>query len=388
MGCEGSTTGSGGVGISKTGELDLTRETQTAERTFPESELSHIPSEFLFFSDPCPSTTFYNVYGVYIRNSETVIGDPDSYSVGTNELAVTSHCFNCGDPSHAVSACPFRFNKELIGLSRSYYEFFRDIYNEPRIGGDFSERLYSVEEWKQTRLSWVDQFVPGEMRGLELREALGIPMTSHTDEKQEEEVQARGQEEWLRNMALWGYPPGWTNRNGNPLEAMRKRILNQFVGDEEEDGGDSLYLFDGEENSEIVSLNSKSAVQGTNEETVTTEKNGIFDDVQTPARWARYPNTFFSDSLLPVYTGFALPPIPGDSPIPLPLPPPESPPPLPPPPPNDLPPPLPPPPPNDPPPPLPSDPVPGTESKCPSYTLAEKEEGMDEDCDMDMSDEE
>ncbi|KAF9261450.1 hypothetical protein L218DRAFT_1078666 [Marasmius fiardii PR-910] len=361
------------------------------------SELSHIPSEYLFFSDISPSTAgyhdYYNTNGVYTRSTEAVIGEFPNPEETNEQWTVTSRCFNCGDPSHVVSACPFRFNKELIELSRLYYEFFRDIYHDSSIRSGFSGRLYSVEEWKQIRLSWVDQFVPGEIRGVELREALGMPVTVPADERQEEECQAQGQEEWLRNMALWGYPPGWTNRVGNPQEAMRKRILDQCVGDEDEDGAASFFLCDSTGKLELVSFNSSSNSDEETHDATETELK-----VQTSARWAKYPNTYFLDSLLPVYTGLSLPPVPGDSPIPSPppLPPNVAPPPLPPPPPppDDLPPPLPPLPPKDSPPPLPFDAFQNRKDhlavamNSPPRALVEKEESLDQECDMDMSDEE
>lgn len=293
-----------------------------------------------------------------------------------------------------------------------YYEFFRDFYNKDRIGGDFSGRLYSVEEWKQTRLSWTEKFVPGEIRGVELREALGMPLASKMDGRGEVEVQERGQEEWLRNMALWGYPPGWTDRSGNPWEAVRKRISDQYVGGEDEDGTHDFFISDGAGNLEVVSLGMKSDARGIDEEARDVEDPEPHSE--RTRRWAKYPNTYFLDSLLPVYTGLTLPPIPGESPSSPPLlsqgsrpspslpPPPDgSPPPLPPPPPDALPPPLPPP--DDLPPPLPpSDPPPlppytssfteGSPAvvtmklKPASYTLIEVENSFENECDMDMSD--
>ncbi|EEB88171.1 hypothetical protein MPER_14137, partial [Moniliophthora perniciosa FA553] len=73
-----------------------------------------------------------------------------------------------------------------------------------------------------------------EIRGYELREALGIDDEQGVES--EADAQAHAQAEWLRNMALWGYPPGWTTQNGrSPQETVRERIQYQFAGDEDDD---------------------------------------------------------------------------------------------------------------------------------------------------------
>ncbi|KAK1227797.1 hypothetical protein PQX77_009172 [Marasmius sp. AFHP31] len=310
-------------------ELVTQNQTHTHPDSSLESELSHIPTEYLFFTDissgPNPHIDPY-FNGTYIRNSEVVIGETTKPEDTESQPTLTPHCFNCGHPEHAVSKCPFRIDRGLVELSRQYYDFFRDIYNT-RLGGDFHGRLYSVEEWKQTRLSWLECFVPGKIRGPELRDALGMPMSCEY-ENEEQAAQASGQDEWLRNMALWGYPPGWESRS-NPLEEMKRRIAHQCVDEDIED--DTILLHNDDGVTEAVSLhqdNPKTVLVDTDEETLC---DGDSDDPRSGEappirRWAEYPTSHFLYSLLPVYRQVALPPI-GDEPPP---PPAESPPPLPP----------------------------------------------------------
>ncbi|KAL0570143.1 hypothetical protein V5O48_011821 [Marasmius crinis-equi] len=388
MGCDSGHTGIGGMGPEENrGDEISVAQTQTQSNEL-DSDLSHIPSEYLFFTDTSPGPNpIIDLYfsGIYIRNSESIIGEkPEPESEERD--ALTSHCFNCGHPEHVVSACPFRVDRELVALSRQYYDFFREIYDENRVGSSgFSGRLHSVEEWKHTRLSWLGQFVPGVIQGAELREALGMPEAGGS-EFAEREAQARGQDEWLRNMALWGYPPGWTSRGKDtPWGEMRARVLDQCV--EEDAETDIFHLYNENGASEAVPLPSNvDESVATDEETLTSDlsdsESSRGDGNGSLRRWAEYPNTHFLWSLLPTYTGYTLPPI-GvkDAPSPPPPPPTENPPPLPPPPLHD-PPPLPP---DVPPPPLPPDhpSVPLT-----SRFQAPVEEHLDVECDMDMSDEE
>ncbi|KAK7034696.1 hypothetical protein VNI00_012103 [Paramarasmius palmivorus] len=408
--------------------------TANGDAALSSSELSHIPSEYLFFSDTLPelpdvvsswmpASKGSYINGIYLRNSELVIGDPDKEdskdSLFTDPLI--PHCFNCGSPEHNVSSCPFRVDRELVALSRQYYEFFRDLYDEQRIGhNEFSGRLYSVEDWKRTRLSWLDHFVPDTkgqegctrrrilerlnkamLRGLEsrlrrapstslvmfgrllsmsLRDALGIGEDDSVD------LQA----EWLQNMALWGYPPGWASHE-NPQEAVRERIAHQFSGSggETSDGTttNEFYVFDTPDTTETILLSEPNEGDKDICNESATVSEGTLDSsddrYQEPVRrWATYPNTYFSSSLLPVYNGFALPAV-GDD---LPHPPPQT---LisePPPPPSTTPPPLPPPLNSLPPPP----PLPPTGSPPPILLDVKDARKVDEseESDMEMSDEE
>ncbi|KAJ3921330.1 hypothetical protein F5877DRAFT_36132 [Lentinula edodes] len=329
---------------------------------------SALPSEHLFFTDTSLAYEDNSSNsGIYARNIHDILGaNPET----ENEIrSVTPHCFNCGSSSHMVNACPEQVDRALVSLSRQMNEFYRDMFSLDRIGGDFSARIYSVEEWKSVRLDWINSFNPGEIKGHDLRQALGIIPA---------EDDSQAQDEWLQNMAVWGYPPGWISR-WDPKELMKERVLSQCIGNPQE-SEQSFHIFGEEGNSETVldQLKDPSKLL-----------NSSVD--QTLKRWAFYPPLQFSSSLLPVYNGVALPPVEPKSQVsyyvpffavlPAPPPPPGSPPPLPPPPPIE------------PPPPLPPSLPPSTPPSLPSTAflsallpLRPKTEA--EDSDMDMSDEE
>ncbi|THV03941.1 DUF836-domain-containing protein, partial [Dendrothele bispora CBS 962.96] len=240
-------------------------------------------------------------WGIYGRTTEIVLEPVPIHShVGsslskdksdTGESLLTSHCFNCGDPDHNVSSCPFRFDRELVSLARDMYNFFKEYQGQDRIGGEFTNRLYAVEEWKNMRLGWLNQFIPGEIRGPDLRDALGM----------------EAQSEWLRNMAVWGYPPGWaTHRDdADPKDAVRERILSQFFG---EDNVEELLMFGEGGAIEAVPLGN----QDVNDEM--SETSSLTAGPEKIHRWAFYPATHFSSEMLPVYNGSSLPPIDGSTP--------------------------------------------------------------------------
>lgn len=125
-------------------------------------------------------------------------------------------CFNCGSPDHAVSDCPVPRNKALITLSRQYFNFFKE-----QSLGNF--RFHAVEDWKRQRLEWLESFDPGHIRGDVLRNALGL-----------EPGDPGERVEWLRNMALWGYPKGWTG-SIDPRLRVHERIVREDQDSEEED---------------------------------------------------------------------------------------------------------------------------------------------------------
>ncbi|KAJ3895419.1 hypothetical protein GG344DRAFT_38750 [Lentinula edodes] len=299
--------------------------------------------------------------GIYARNLYDILGaNPET----ENEIrSVTPHCFNCGSSSHMVNACPEQVDRALVSLSRQMNEFYRDLFSLDRIGGDFSARIYSVEEWKSVRLDWINSFNPGEIKGHDLRQALGI-MPAEDD--------SQSQDEWLQNMAVWGYPPGWISR-WDPKELMKERVSSQCIENPQE-SEESFHIFGEEGNSETVLGQLKDPRK---------LLNSSLD--QTPKRWAFYPPLRFSSSLLPVYNSVALPPVESESQksyyvpfsavLPAPPPPLGSPPP---------------PPPIEPPPPLPPSPPPSTPPSLPSIASlsAPRPKTEAEISDMDLSDEE
>ncbi|KAG6864748.1 hypothetical protein C0991_007423 [Blastosporella zonata] len=303
---------------------------------------------------------------------ETILGD-EEVEVSSGFPVSGSTCFNCGDPGHIVSACPQPINRRLVALSRDIYAFVK----VERGSADY-KRIHEVEEWRQQRLDFLDIFVPGEIRGATLRDALG-----------------ERDGDWLENMTLWGYPKGWVNAE-DPREKIKQLIWDENCGGDDtfedflifgnDDVAERVYI-----NGEAESLAEKNDAAETEEDDEESDDNPEQDLDSTststlsststlthPIRWATYPPSHFSSHLLPVYNGFMLPPIshqgsatytaerhmlwqqiitgtssdlpppPNTAPPPIPLPPPPDtePPPIPPPPPPDTkPPPIPPPPP-------------------------------------------
>ncbi|KNZ73765.1 Glutaredoxin-like protein [Termitomyces sp. J132] len=311
--------------------------------------------------------------GIYVRASETILGDKeqaDSPVADVLPASATPACFNCGEPTHLVSACPQPINRQLVSLSRDLHAF----YKTERGAVDY-KRIHEVEEWRQQRLEFIDIFAPGEIRGANLRDALG----GHNGD-------------WLENMALWGYPKGWTSIE-DPRDKVREIIWNEYADEDDEPEG--FVIFGDDDTIERVNhtRDSKTLDDDEDDENAPdseTENEDKQHSTERPSsasttstspppqsqpqlvRWATYPPSHFSSQLLPVYNGFMLPPIShqgsstytaerhalwqriilGKFSPPPPPPPDTEPPPLPPPPPATEPPP-PPPPPSEPPPPLP-----------------------------------
>ncbi|KAG6812078.1 hypothetical protein H0H92_004544 [Tricholoma furcatifolium] len=236
--------------------------------------------------------------GIYVRVSETVLGDENSAAEApSSSLGTTSACFNCGEPSHIVGACPQPINRELVALSRDLFAFLK----AERGAVDY-RRIHEVEEWRQQRLEFLDIFEPGEIRGATLRDALG------------------GEDGgWLENMALWGYPKGWVNTE-DPREKVRQMIWNEYTEDDDQED----FMIYGEDDAvERVSTTHGNDDTGTESEDSgdeQSESNSLAEASSStlssnspppsqPIRWANYPMSHFSSQLLPIYNGFMLPPI-------------------------------------------------------------------------------
>ncbi|KAJ3763662.1 hypothetical protein EV360DRAFT_66059 [Lentinula raphanica] len=250
-----------------------------------------LPSEYLFFKDTSLEQEDYSGnWGIYSRSIDDVLGvtpevpvEPeDSY----NEFRVP-RCFNCGSPEHLVASCLEPRDRDLVSLARQMRELYYEVYRRDRIGGDFTGRIYSVEEWRSKRLAWIDQVNPGEIKGPDLREALGI-----YEDKDDGQAQ-----EWLRKMAVWGYPPGWVNSR-DPKELMREHVQNDHM-DDLEAIRHPFYLYHGEDDGD------DEAVVGPSHSDSDVSTESVHG---TSRRWASYPPLRFPSSLLPVYTNRPLPP--------------------------------------------------------------------------------
>lgn len=212
------------------------------------------------------------------------------------------YCFNCGQPDHIISSCPYPKNHALISLSRQYFNFFKNS-----TAGGF-QRIHEVEESKRQRVRWLEEFEPGQVRGELLRDALGL---------REDDVGERV--EWLPNMAYWGYPRGWVG----PVDP-RERVWKLITGNTDEEGDEDeiqeLIIVGDEDDEERIVLPTmtdlpswSSALENQNvtpddSSSSNSSTSGTPPLAQDPnQRWAEYPNTYFLWSRLPVYSGQSLP---------------------------------------------------------------------------------
>ncbi|TBU46423.1 hypothetical protein BD309DRAFT_999085 [Dichomitus squalens] len=196
-------------------------------------------------------------------------------------------CFNCGEPGHVVSKCSEPLDRRLVSLTRQYFEFFRQGPVLPRL------RVHEVEEWRRERLEWLDKFEPGQIRGPLLREALGL-----------EDGDPGERVPWLPIITMWGYPPGWVGPR-DPREHVWKRIQEGLqVDDEDESEDDSFYIF-AEGEPELCQLMPPTPDKHESDEASAAS-------VESSARWAAYPDTYFLPSKLPIYTGQSLPALRGN----------------------------------------------------------------------------
>ena len=266
------------------------------------------------FPDALPAE--YESYGIYTRlDADHALGEADEGNED-EEWKPVSRCFNCGQEEHSVKECPFRLNRELIDLSRQYYQFSKGT-----LGTTNWERVHTAEGWRQTRLNWLEDFEPGAIRGKLLCEALGDG----------------GESEWLRNIAIWGYPKGWVGEH-DPREAVRERIWAEYGGGVELELDDAEpFVIHGDDGAEVVTFRD-AFVKVAHEDGLDGEAEGGSEDeedhIPPPSvpskdpspqtempkrsppsirRWARYPSSHFLSDLLPIHTGFNLPPVNGAS---------------------------------------------------------------------------
>lgn len=240
------------------------------------------------------------------------LSDLSAYSLGeepedTND---TRRCFNCGSPSHQLPDCPEPRNHNLIALSRQLFNFHNSSVQ--------SRRIHEVEGAKRQRLEWLESFEPGLIQGPLLREALGL-----------REGDIGEHQLWLRRMADWGYPKGWVGKEDPRLKVWRIIVEEDEMADDVEEQLFEVYG-EREEPEELdlaaqptllphlrlpgrqaKSPSSDGGREGSPALTVSSDDSGEVSDAQMASlpirRWATYPGTYFSSSLLPVYNSSRLP---------------------------------------------------------------------------------
>ena len=248
------------------------------------------------FIDLSPYTNDWEPYGIYERTDTYVLGIETEIEE-EEEPVIQSRCFNCGHPDHKVTDCPIRANRELIALSRQYHDFYQSAR-----GLGNSQRFHIVEAWRQQRLDWLEEFEPGTIKGELLKDAL-----------------SNGNDEWLKNISVWGYPLGWVSHI-DPRERVRDRIWNENTGDvvEELEAAEHFEIHGDEEVVELLSfkyneseeeITAKRTPTSTSTTTPTTTRfpsPSISSSApplcsMPPTRWATYPTSYFSSQALVLY---------------------------------------------------------------------------------------
>lgn len=197
-------------------------------------------------------------------------------------------CFNCGSPDHAVASCPEPIDRQVVSLSRQFFNFLH-----PDPVGQGTTRFYVAEGRKQQRLEWLGSYEPGVIRGPLLRDALGL-----------QEGDPGTTVEWLRNIAYWGYPPGWVGCR-DPRQLVCSRILEDEAGGQVTPAEwDSFTIFDGADDVEEIDLRLFS-LRGPSTSSLAASSLTMSVDVE-PTRWATYPNSYFSSTALSIYHGTRL----------------------------------------------------------------------------------
>ncbi|KAF7979609.1 hypothetical protein HWV62_41932 [Athelia sp. TMB] len=275
VGCANGHPGAGRMG-DENGAQGLGVESSIADDT---------PEEYsCFFIDTKPVNP-WDCGPVYERDISDILGESPDDIRGANPDV--RRCFNCGETEHAVAQCLAPINHALVALSRQMFVFSQSAHRQAL--GDL-ERIHIVEGRRQQQLDFLDAFEPGEVRGDLLRDAI-----------------SDNGEEWLKNMALWGYPRGWTGPRDPRYEVM-KRIEEEPIHDEE-----PVFLIFGDGGEEEVELypqttDSAESEDGEDVHLPLKPDESAAEALMQIHRWAAYPDTYFSSALLPIYNGFALPP--------------------------------------------------------------------------------
>lgn len=230
------------------------------------------------FTDLSPYTNPWESFVIYERTDTYVIGTRrENEDEDDIDSTTQSRCFNCGHPDHKVTECPIRANRELIALSRQYHAFYQGAH-----GLGNSQRFHTVEAWRQQRLDWLEEFEPGTIKGELLKDAI-----------------SDGNDEWLKNISVWGYPLGWVSHL-DPRERVRDRIWNENDGDvvEELEAAEHFEIHGDKEVVELLSFR-----RSESDEEVMAKRTSppSISPSAPPIRWATYPTSYFSSQALVLY---------------------------------------------------------------------------------------
>lgn len=235
------------------------------------------------FTDLSPYTNEWESFGIYERTDTYVLGT-ESENDEEEDPTIQSRCFNCGHPDHKVTDCPIRANRELIALSRQYHDFYQSAR-----GLGNSQRFHTVEAWRQQRLDWLEDFEPGTIKGELLIDAI-----------------YDGNDEWLKNISVWGYPLGWVSHI-DPRERVKHRIWNENNGDVAAEN----FEIHGNEVVELLSFKHSESDEEVAAKRTPTPTTSRFPSPSIspspplcsmpPTRWATYPTSYFSSQALVLY---------------------------------------------------------------------------------------
>ena len=239
------------------------------------------------FTDLSPHNE-WGSFGIYERADTYILGT-ERENDEDEDPTIQSRCFNCGHLDHKVTDCPIRANRELIALSRQYHDFYQSAR-----GLGNTQRFHTVEAWRQQRLDWLEEFQPGTIKGELLKDAI-----------------CDGNEEWLKNISVWGYPLGWVSHI-DPRERVRDRIWNENNGDVEELEVTGNFEIHGDEGVELLSFEDTESIEEVTAKRTPTPTTSGFPSPSIspsapplcsmpPIRWANYPTSYFSSQALLLY---------------------------------------------------------------------------------------
>jgi len=228
----------------------------------------------------------------YTVDWDTVLGEaeapPDSH-----ERA----CFNCGSPSHLLSACPEPLDRARMAVARSAFAEMNDYV--------LTRRIHHVGEDQARRLQFLDRFKPGQIQSPVLRDALGLDdhlLDSRSRLRRIDELP------WYHGMMKWGYPPGYSSVR-DTFEVIRKRILGEDEMGDFISGPLPLAVYDDADTGELGAFGSHHPP--VNDVHPPPELMPPLSPTSPcPRRWVDFPTTMFKSSLLPVSTVYVpLPPL-------------------------------------------------------------------------------